>query len=254
MKMSNEVMTTTNKPVVELDGFNNFTDEVEGDDGINAIGSVIRGAKFKFLDPDWKIEERIVTGKRFTAVDVVNVSTKWSQDNKPLETHILAAGEKFPDFDKLNAKCPRSEWRMSFGKETGPWSGQHCLYLVDELFNPYTWASPITTIGSAIAVRELVDRIKRVRRLRGDNVYPVVELSHVHFPNAYKPDRERPFLAIKDWVKLGADRVADTLPSPTAHALLDLGSAPAATSGVPVEAQSVTPITLKEEIQDEIPF
>jgi len=103
-------------------------------------------------------------------------------------------------------------------------------------------------------VRELVDQIKRVRRLRGDSVYPVVELSHVHFPNAYKPDRERPFLAIKDWVKLGADRVADTLPSPTAHALLDLGSAPAATSGVPVEAQSVTPITLKEEIQDEIPF
>ena len=104
--MSNEVMTTTNKPVVELDGFNNFTDEVEGDDGINAIGSVIRGAKFKFLDPDWKIEERIVTGKRFTAVDVVNVSTKWSQDNKPLETHILAAGEKFPDFDSsmLNAQ------------------------------------------------------------------------------------------------------------------------------------------------------
>ena len=143
----------------------------------------------------------------------------------------------------------------------GPWSGQHCLYLIDELFNPYTWASPLTTIGSAIAVRELTDQIKRVRRLRGDNAYPVLELSHTHFPNRYKPDRERPSLAIKNWVKLGTDRAADALPPPTTPALPDSGNAPAAsgnaaaaTQGAPADAQAVAPITLKEEMRDEIRF
>jgi hypothetical protein len=258
--MANDVTPMSKKTVLELDGFNDFTDEVEGDDGINTGSSVIQGKKLKFLDPDWWIEGQNVTGLRLTAIDVRNVVTKWGLNNKPLVTQILAPGEKFPDFNKLNADCPKSEWRVSFGKETGPWSGQHCLYLIDELYNPYTWASPLTTVGSAIAVRELVDQIRRVRRLRGDNAYPEIELSHVHFPNQYKPDRERPFCAIKKWVRLGPDRTADALPPPTAPVLPGSSSAPTAsgsapaTSGAPVDAQSVAPITLKEEVQDEIPF
>jgi hypothetical protein len=254
MKMSNDVTLTGGKTVLELDGFNDFTDEVEGEDNVNSGGSIIQGKKLKFIDPDWLIEGKIVTGMVLTAVNVVNVSTKWGLDNKPLVTEILAPGVKFPNFEKRNKDCPESEWRMAFGKKVGPWSGQHCVYLIDELYNPYTWASPVTTIGSAIAVRELVTQIKRVRRLRGDNAYPVVELSRTYFPNAYKPDRERPFLIIKNWVNLGADRTANALPPPTAPALPGSGSPPAATSGTPVEAQSIAPITPKEELRDEIPW
>jgi len=260
--MSNEVTTLAKKIAPELDGFNVFTNEIEGDDNINAGSSIIQGTKLKFLDPHWLIEGQIVTGMLLTAINVLNVVTKWSHDNKPLETKILAPGERFPDFEKLNADCPQSEWRVSFGKKVGPWSGQHCLYLIDEHFNCSTWASPITTGGSAIAVRELVDQIKRVRRYRyRDNVYPVVELSHTHFPNRYKPDRERPHLLIKRWVTLGADRTADELPPPTTAALPNSdsapatsGSAPAATQGAPADAQPVPPVTLKEETQDEIPW
>jgi len=190
---------------------------------------------------------------------VVNVVTKWGHDRNPLEQRILAPGEKFPDFEKLNADCPKSEWRERFGQMVGPWSGQHCLYLIDESYNPYTWASPITTIGSAIAVRELTDQIKRVRRFRGENVYAGVELNHTHFRTKYNPDRERPHLPIKRWVKLGPDSTADALPPPATPALPDStpaasGSAPAAAQGAPADAQPVAPITLKEEVQDEIPF
>ena len=175
--MSNEMTTATKKTVPELDGFNAFTNEVEGDDNINTGSSIIQGTKLKYLDPCWWIGEQKVTGTLLTAVNVLNVVTKWGHDKNPLQTRILAPGERFPDFEKLNADCPQSEWRVSFGKKVGPWSGQHCLYLIDEHFNCYTWASPITTVGSAIAVRELVDQIKRVRRYRDrDNVYPVVEL------------------------------------------------------------------------------
>ena len=255
--MSNEMTTATKKTVPELDGFNAFTNEVEGDDNINTGSSIIQGTKLKYLDPCWWIGEQKVTGTLLTAVNVLNVVTKWGHDKNPLQTRILAPGERFPDFEKLNADCPQSEWRVSFGKKVGPWSGQHCLYLIDEHFNCYTWASPITTVGSAIAVRELVDQIKRVRRYRDrDNVYPVVELSHTHFPNGYKPDSERPHLLIKRWVTLGANRTADVLPPPTTAALPNSGSAsaPAATQGAPADAQPVAPVTLKEETQDEIPW
>jgi hypothetical protein len=260
--MSNEMTTATKKTVLELDGFNAFTNEVEGDDNINTGSSIIQGTKLKYLDPCWWIGEQNVTGTLLTAVNVLNVVTKWGHDKKPLETRILAPGERFPDFAKLNTDCPQSEWRVSFGKEVGPWSGQHCLYLIDEHFNCYTWASPITTAGSAIAVRELVDQIRRVRKYRDrDNVYPVVELSHTHFPNGYKPDRERPHLLIRRWVTLGADRTADVLPPPTTAAPPNSGSAPAAsgsapaaTQGAPADAQPVPPVTLKEETKDEIPW
>jgi hypothetical protein len=105
------------------------------------------------------------------------------------------------------------------------------LYFLDEHFNCYTWASPITTRGSAIAVQELIDQIKRVRNLRKcEDLYPLVELSHTHFPNQYTPDRERPHLPINSWVALGAD---------------DTGSAPAAPGSAPA-----APVTLKVETED----
>src|SRR5262249_34391909 len=180
-----------------------------------------------------------------TAIGVVNVVNKWGEDNLPLETQILAAGERFPDFEKLNNKCPRSEWRVAFGKEIGPWGGQPCLYLIDENLNRYHWPSPTATIGSAIAVRELVDQIKLVRKFRqSENIYPVVELSHVDFKTGYGL-RQRPHLAIQQWVTLGSDR-AGTLPSPDTPKLSG--------SGVPADARPIEPITAREALNDEIPW
>src|SRR5262245_65712738 len=168
--------------VVDLDGFKDFTNEVEGaggDDRVNTSARVIQGTKLKFNDPRWLIDGRDVTGRLLTVIGVRNVVNKWGLNNKPLITNVLPPGTKFPDFKALNAKEPQSEWRMAFGQLRGPWEGQHCLYLIDEHFNRYTWASPTSTIGSAIAVEEIVDPIKMLRKFRGSNVYAVVQLSNV---------------------------------------------------------------------------
>jgi hypothetical protein len=234
-------LTMQKQNVVELDGFNDFTTESEGDDAINTSSRVIQGTKLKYLDPRWLIEERDVTGMLLTAIGVVNVANKWDDNNKPLITRILAPGEKFPDFDKLNAECPRSEWRTAFGKEVGPWSGQHCLYLIDENLNRYTWPSPTTTIGSAIAVRELVDQIKLARKFRGENVYPVIELNHTYFRTGYG-DRERPHLPVQRWVTLGPDR-AGALPTP---------DTPVLSAGAPADARTVAPPSTQEVLNDKI--
>src|SRR5215831_20031898 len=106
--MANDVTPMSKKTVLELDGFNDFTDEVEGDDGINTGSSVIQGKKLKFLDPDWWIEGKKVTGLRLTAIDVRNVVTKWGPNNKPLVTQILAPGEKFPTLTSLMPTAPRA--------------------------------------------------------------------------------------------------------------------------------------------------
>jgi hypothetical protein len=249
--MSNEEMesatalTSVRKNIVDLDGFSDFTDEREGDDDdINMSSRVIQGAKLKYLDPRWLIDDQDVTGKRLTLIGVRNVVNKWSKDNKALVTEILPPGQKFPNFKKLNDEAPRSEWRLSFGKETGPWSGQHCLYFIDDNYSPYTWPSPITTIGSSIAVGEIVDHVNRVRKFRDPDVYVVVELSHCLFKTGYG-DRERPHLPVKDLVKLKSNRVA--LPTPDTQTVLTQ-------QGAPADAQTVEPITLTEEMNDEIKY
>src|SRR5215470_9810673 len=99
--------------IVDLDGFSNFTDEVEGEEE-RASSRVIQGTKIKFIDPRWLDNTgKDITGKLLTAIGVLNVVNKWGHDNMPLETRILAPGEKFPNFDELNKKCDKSEWRQS---------------------------------------------------------------------------------------------------------------------------------------------
>jgi hypothetical protein len=243
MKSAN-ALTSVRKNVVDLDGFSDFTNESEGDsDDVNASSRVIQGTKLKYLDPRWLVDGQDVTGMLLTLIGWRGVVNKWGLDNRPLVTEILSPGQKFPDFRKLNAETPRSEWRVVFGKETGPWSGQHCLYFIDEHFNRFTWPSPTSTIGSSIAVEEIVNHVKTARKFRGSNVFAVVELSHCFFKTGYG-DRERPHLPVKNLVTLGDDRVG-ALPVP---------DIPALTGGVPADAQTVKPVTLAEEMNDAVKY
>src|SRR5262249_53343046 len=73
--MSNLVVR--NKSVVDLDGFNDLTDETEGDETINVSSRVIQGTKLKFIDPDWLIEGCVVTGMLLTVIGERNVVNKW---------------------------------------------------------------------------------------------------------------------------------------------------------------------------------
>jgi hypothetical protein len=54
-----------------------------------------------------------------------------------------------------------------------------------------------------------------MRRLRGENVYPSVALSHRTMHTKYG-DRERPHLDIKNWVRIGAKGI-ETIGEPNAR-------------------------------------
>src|SRR5262249_15873254 len=190
------------------------------------------------------------TGTSLIAINVARVVNKWGHDNRPLVTRVLESGEKWPNFEKLNAECPQSEWHEAFGKMQGPWSGQHCLYFVDDLerLNRFTWPSAITTAGSSMCVDEPLDQIKLVQRVRGQNVYPVTVLGHTNFKTAFGI-RQRPYLmTIPRWVKLdGSQQSGPSL------ATNDTNKITASTdASAPAGTQTVSKPTAKEVTKDEI--
>jgi hypothetical protein len=266
---------TTTRPhsVIELDGLSGgYLDDTGQGDEDRVSNRVIQGGKIKFKDPNWYLDGEVITGRLLTIIAMRKVMNKWTADNKCLETQILLPSDPFPDFKKLNAACPQSEWFERFGKWVGPYQGQRAVYFIDEHYNRYTWASsgprvelpgPRTelhlakiedTIGSAICCREIMDQIALVRRHRGPDVYPVTPLGHCDFPTGYGPKQRPDLLKIKEWISLNPGRI-DSLPTKDVTPVAEITSQDSSateTGGAPADAQPVTPPTAKEVTGDEI--
>jgi hypothetical protein len=241
--MTNEVKklpTTADAPLHLLDGFAGYEDAVEGDDE-QTSSRVIQGTLLKFSnESEWITGdgEEMSSELELIVIDIGRVVQKWC-DGAPVETIVLAPGQRFPDVEKLNETVPKKEWEEGpDGKPRGPWQAQHVVYLLDpKTMDRYTW--PTGTVGGAIAIRELVDKVKWMRRFRGQNVYAVVTLSDVHMRTRFG-GRQRPHLAIQRWVTLGDDGHA--LPAPETPKLPGQG------------AKEVSAPSAKEVTEDEIPF
>jgi len=261
--MGNDVAKKPENELCNLDGFDGFTDETEGEDE-QSSRSLIVGTKIKFDEAQVWVDsngKKLPAGLELVFIKVRRVVRKWGPDNKSIEgeTKILEPHEKWPDFDALNAKCPKSQWHEAFGKIRGPYRGQRLVYLVDQqTMAPYTWPSPKDTIGSRICVTDIVDRTNWMRRFKSALVYPVVELSDTFMRTSYggaRGGRQRPHFIVKRWIALGSDGQAQELESPMQKMLDDFGnkqnSAKTVTS---LLAKEVTPPTAKEVTGDEIPF
>ena len=96
------------------------------------------------------------------------------------------------------------------------------------------------TVGGNMAVGDLSDKIKTMRRLRGEQVYPVVTLADTHMKTRFG-GRQRPHFKIARWVQLGGNGTA--LPAPPA---------PQASQAPLLAGRSVKEPDLKEELNDEI--
>ena len=163
---------------------------------------------------------------------------RW-KNGQPIETILLAPGQKYPDVNELNAAVPQEEWEEGpDGKPRGPYQAQFIVYLLNgETMDRYTF--PTGTTGGSIAVRDLVDRTNWMRRFRGPDVFPVVALADVFMRTRFG-GRQRPHFDIKRWVKFGDDGTA--LPAADTPLLPDQG------------AQEVKAPTAKEATGDSIPL
>jgi hypothetical protein len=243
-----------------FDGFEGFNDAVEGVD--SPTNGLIQGQIVKFTnEATWVTRggEKLSGTLELVALNVIRVVQKWG-DGQPIETRVLEPGEKFPNVEELNANVPQSEWRDGpDGKLHGPWQAQYLVYLFN--FNPdtaerFTYATG--TIGGGIAVRDLVDRVSLMRKVRGENVYAVVIPSNT-LMNTRFGGRQRPHFVIKRWVALGGDSAVSATESLALSGpqTADLSTTRAATDNADKNSAGLNEVkrpSISEEIDDEIDF
>ncbi len=220
--------------LTRVDGFD--------DDGGNDSTRVIQGEKWSFTNEGTWVnadEEEIPRNREVVVVDIARVLQKWI-DKTPVETRFLASGEQV-DVEQLNDACQKSEWSEDLnGKPRGPWQIQNVVYLVDmETMQRFTY--PTSTVGGSIAITDLKDAVKLMRRFKGGGIYPVVSLAGKHM-NTRFGGRQRPHFQIKRWISFGPDGTA--LPAASPQGLVEHKAA----------AHVVKEPTLHEEMDDDIPF
>jgi hypothetical protein len=197
-----------------LDAFDEIEDErVEGEDDEQA-GRIIQGRRLQFgNDFIWMTsdDEEFPGDQELCVVDCLRVCQKWI-DHKVVAAIPVPPSQKWPDIQKLNDACPKSEWQEGpSGQPQGPWQRTRVVYFVDlSTMQKYTFASG--TVGADICVRELRDRVRTMRRFRGESVYAIVTLGDT-FMSTKWGGRQRPDFRIQRWVKLG-DGGDHALPKP----------------------------------------
>jgi hypothetical protein len=256
------------------DGFAGYEDQTEGSDQQQTT-NVIQGSVIKFTnEASWVTRdgEELSPDLELVPINVIRVTQKWL-DKKPVETIVLEPGQKFPDLEKLNNQTPRSEWSDGpDGNPRGPWQAQQILYLIN-LKTMTRYSFPTGTVGGCAAIRELANGIKFMRELRWPQVYPVVTLSD-KFMSTKFGGRQRPDFLVKRWIDLSSGS-EKALPAPQ-PAQLENSIAPELPANKPAEAgaaapekklkttkrgvtrfessaPTVEPVTLKEELNDDLP-
>jgi hypothetical protein len=218
-----------------------YEDATEGEDE-RLSSSLIVGDKIKFDAAQVWVDREgnpLPAGLELVALKILRAVQKWDLKGHPIEEHtrILEPHEKWPNIEELNAACPQSEWRERDGKMQGPFAGQRLVYFVDmKAPARYTWPSPKDTIGSRMCIDDLRDRIMLTRRVRGADVFPVVELTNI-FMRTRHGGRQRPHLPVKRWITFG----------PT-------GEAAQAQLEPPTGVKTVAAPTAREVTNDEVPW
>jgi hypothetical protein len=204
----------------------------------------------KFDDPEWTGNGLTMNSRELVLIEIHHEILKWPTDAEvlagakgPAEVIPVVRGQPEPDLDALNNAIPESQWRMRFGKKEKPYRLQRVLEFLDHRsMERLSWPSYVEVIGSSIAADEVKRRISVVRRLRGEDLVPVVRLEHVHMPNSYKPDRQRPHLAVMGWCRLGSGGIE----------MVDV-TKPTTIEAKPTPRIKQANVPLGEEMDDSIP-
>lgn len=204
-----------------LDGFDEIENEgIEGEDDGQHGGLIIQGTRLLFTnDFVWMTsdDEEFSSDRELAVVDTTRFVQKWA-DQKVEDTILVPPSQKWPDINKLNEACPKSEWQEGpDGRMRGQWQRARVTYLVDfETMERFTHASG--TVGTDICVREFRDKVRTMRRLRGEHVYAVVTLTD-RFMSTRFGGRQRPDFKIMRWISF--DPEDKVLPAPTSPKEID---------------------------------
>jgi hypothetical protein len=188
---------------------------------------VIQGELLKCKDGRWNIEGDHL----FLAIGTTECVQRW-ESGKPVET---VTAKPLPDIDLLNAAIPRATWEEGLNGPRPPWQRQHAAFFIRPTDGAaFTYITG--TIGGRMAIQTLSACVTNMRKLRGENVLPIVALGSKTMKTKFG-QRIRPEFIVKDWRRVGTQ-------SASPPAIEDKS-----TIGTPV-----TPPTIAEELSDGVPF
>src|SRR5262249_19775776 len=98
--MSNEISKSQTH---ELDGFEGYSEAVEGTDVQSRSSVSLLGLKLKYLAPTWTDPDEQEIKGPLVAHDIQRKVQKWI-DGLPVETIVLAPGQPWPNIDTMNEK------------------------------------------------------------------------------------------------------------------------------------------------------
>ena len=216
---------------VESDGLSDFDLEQIG----RKAGAFGGARLLKFVDGRFVTREgeEISAENELLALGLKKVIQKFV-GRKLVETTVIPDGEKVPDLKAMNDAAPREEWGTDLN---GDPAGPHVLVLVLKLINTATldrYAFITNRVGGQIAIGDLSDKTKIMRKLRGPNVSPVVSLGVTTFKTKVGL-KKRPDFRVVRWLALSPD----VLPEPKHPA----AAAPAIEQQKAVAAPPVAPAT-----------
>jgi hypothetical protein len=203
----NELQKASPVAIDGIDGWEDrYVDDVERDAAGNLLASTIR---LSFTNESTWIhsvsKEPLATDFAPVVVDVERTIVDWSDKQRPI-TRVLTPGERIPDLEAMNEAVPKEKWSTDLnGQPRGPFQLQYVTFLLDlKTLDRYSF--PTSTVGGSIATRELVDKIRWMRRYRGNHVCPQVLLSDTFMRTRFggaRGGRQRPHFIIKQWMQLG---------------------------------------------------
>jgi hypothetical protein len=161
-----------------------------------------------------------------------------TEDGRP-EMIFKERGKHLPSVEDLNGSVPKDQWPIGLsGNPEQPYKYNWIVYLLDEQ-TAERLSYMNGTYGTLLAVGALRTRVQDMRRLRGEDVFPLVQLSNAPLKTKFGM-KTRPDFQIVSWRGFG----------PPAPALVG-PETPQLTSSIGVEVEEPS---LSEAMGDQIKY
>jgi hypothetical protein len=214
----------------------------DGDDGYG--DQPIKGPILKCVDARWSVRDgtELRDGEPFLCTGTA-VGNQRFTDNVS-ELILKEPGKPLADVDDLNEQVPQDEWEDGLdGKPRPPWQRVFLIYLI-RLQDASIFTFISGTSGARIAFNKLTSQVSNMRVLRGANVAPILKLSAKPMKTKFGT-KMRPDFEIVEFREIGGG--GQSVPQI---------ESPKTGSGGTTEqiGKPVKPVTLKEELNDEIPW
>jgi hypothetical protein len=200
----------------------------------------MHGELIQFKDRQHLLQDgtAIPPDRQFLRIHQAQVIQFWQGGRPDPTKDIVEQPDKdFPDVAALNDQVPKNQWELDAitGEPRAPWSLAYAIYLFDPK-NAQIYSHMGSTNGQRVAYYTLRERIQWMRAYRDESVAPILTLGEKLFSKRFNKFRAE--FIIVEWRRPPGELEPKRLEKPPAGFI----------------GEKVEPPTLKEELNDEVPW